>query len=166
VVSRQELLEHIWPERYISEATLDHRVMQARQALGDSGQTQRAIQTLRGRGYRFVGMVEECLAPLSPAGVTAPPQALVPVDSSPSFSLSPPPPLVGRDTEFAQLHQWYAAACQGRRQVVCTTGEMGLGKTTLVDAFLAQVAMRADLWVGCGQCINQHGPGEAYMPLL
>jgi DNA-binding winged helix-turn-helix (wHTH) protein len=67
VVSRQELLEHIWPERYISEATLDHRVMQARQAIGDSGQTQRAIQTLRGRGYRFVGTVEECLAPLSPS---------------------------------------------------------------------------------------------------
>jgi DNA-binding winged helix-turn-helix (wHTH) protein/predicted ATPase len=168
VVSRQELLEHIWPERYISEATLDHRVMQARQAIGDSGQTQRAIQTLRGRGYRFVGTVEECLAPLSLAAVTAPPQVPVLVHSSPPLSLSPspPPPLVGRDTELAQLHQWYAAACQGRRQVVCITGEMGLGKTTLVDAFLAQVAMRADLWVVCGQCINQHGPGEAYMPLL
>ena len=160
VVSRQELLEHIWPERYISETTLDHRVMQARQAIGDSGQTQRAIQTLRGRGYRFVGTVEECLAPLSPAV-----QVPAPVGSSPLPPLSPPP-LVGRDTELAQLHQWYAAACQGRRQVVCITGEMGLGKTTLVDAFLAQVVMRADLWVVCGQCINQHGPGEAYMPLL
>ena len=26
VVTRQELLEHVWPERFISEATLDHRV--------------------------------------------------------------------------------------------------------------------------------------------
>ena len=51
VVTRQELLEHIWPERFISESTLDHRLMQARQALGDSGQQQRYIQTLRGRGY-------------------------------------------------------------------------------------------------------------------
>ena len=95
VVSRQELLEHIWPERYISEATLDHRVMQARQAIGDSGQTQRAIQTLRGRGYRFVGTVEECLAPLSPAGVTAPPQCqasrlpLLPLPRLPSWVATP-----------------------------------------------------------------------------
>ena len=50
--------------------------------------------------------------------------------------------------------------------MVCIAGEMGLGKTAMVDAFLAQVAMRADLWVGRGQCINQHGHGEASMPLL
>jgi DNA-binding winged helix-turn-helix (wHTH) protein len=47
--------------------------MEARQAIGDSGQTQRRMHTLRGRGYRFVGAVEECatasaslLAPLLP----------------------------------------------------------------------------------------------------
>jgi DNA-binding winged helix-turn-helix (wHTH) protein len=57
VVTRQELLEHIWPERFISETTLDHRMMQARQAIGDSGQRQRCIHTLRGRGYRFVGTI-------------------------------------------------------------------------------------------------------------
>jgi DNA-binding winged helix-turn-helix (wHTH) protein len=59
VVTRRELLEHVWPERFISETTLDHRVMQARQAIGDSGQTQRRIHTLRGRSYRFVGTVGE-----------------------------------------------------------------------------------------------------------
>ena len=62
VVSREELLEYVWPERFISEATLDHRVMEARQAIGDSGQRQGRIKTLRGRGYRFVASVEECSA--------------------------------------------------------------------------------------------------------
>ncbi len=66
VVTRQELLEHIWPERFISETPLDHRVMQVRQAIGDSGQTQRHIHTLRGRGYRFVGAVEERTAASTP----------------------------------------------------------------------------------------------------
>jgi DNA-binding winged helix-turn-helix (wHTH) protein len=33
VVSRLELPEHIWSERFISETTLDHRVMQARQTI-------------------------------------------------------------------------------------------------------------------------------------
>ena len=63
LVTRQALLDHVWPERFITETTLDHRLMQARQAIGDSGQTQRRIKTLRGRGYRFVAAVEERLAP-------------------------------------------------------------------------------------------------------
>jgi DNA-binding winged helix-turn-helix (wHTH) protein len=158
VVTRQELLEYVWPKRFISEATLDHRLMQVRQAIGDSGQAQQRIHTRRGRGYRFVGAVEERLAatPLPPT--TAVPQVPATVGT--------PATLVGRDAELAQLHHWYAAACQGRRQVVFITGEVGIGKTTLVDAFVSQVAARADLWVGRGQCIEHHGPGEAYLPLL
>jgi predicted ATPase len=158
VVTRQELLEHIWPERFISEATLDHRVMEARQAIGDNGQTQRCIQTLRGRGYRFVGAVEERLAVTAPQHTAAIYQVPAPVGA--------PAMLVGRDAELVQLHQWYAAACQSRRQVVFITGEVGIGKTTLVDAFVSQVAASADVWVGRGQCIEYHGPGEAYLPLL
>jgi predicted ATPase len=49
------------------------------------------------------------------------------------------------------------------------TGEPGIGKTSVVQAFLdtvpAQVATEAPL-VGQGQCIDQHGEGEAYLPLL
>jgi predicted ATPase/DNA-binding winged helix-turn-helix (wHTH) protein len=157
VVSRRELLEHVWPERFISETTLDHRVMQVRQSIGDSGQTQRRIHTLRSRGYRFVGAVEE----RPTGGVSLPPvMSMVPP------SVGTPAMVVGRDAELAQLHQWYAAACQGLRQVVCITGEVGIGKTTLVDAFVTQVAARTEVWVGLGQCIEHHGPGEAYLPLL
>src|SRR5439155_22361133 len=41
------------------EATLTSRLMSARKAIGDSGQEQRLIKTIHGRGYRFVGPVEE-----------------------------------------------------------------------------------------------------------
>src|SRR5262247_2720250 len=92
LITRQELLEHVWPERFISETTLDHRVMQVRQAIGDSGQTQRRIQTLRGRGYRFVGVVEECLVALVPQPTMAIHHVPGPV--------SPPAVLVGRDAEL------------------------------------------------------------------
>ena len=57
VVPKDELIEHIWPEKYISEAALNSRLMAARKALGDSGREQRLIRTLYGRGYRFVGTV-------------------------------------------------------------------------------------------------------------
>jgi hypothetical protein len=132
--------------------------MQARQAIGDNGKTQRRIHTLRGRGYRFVGAVEERTAASVPPQTPVMPQVLAPVGT--------PVTLVGRDVELEQLHQWYATACQGRRQVVLITGEVGIGKTTLVDAFVTQVSASADLWVGRGQCIEHHGLGEAYLPLL
>jgi len=54
VISRPELLDRLWPQQFVGEATLNSCVMEARQALGDMGQAQRLIQTLHGRGYRFV----------------------------------------------------------------------------------------------------------------
>ena len=46
------------------------------------------------------------------------------------------------------------------------TGEAGLGKTTVVDAFVAQVAQAPDLWLARGQSIEHYGAGEAYLPVL
>ena len=57
-------------------------------------------------------------------------------------------------------------ALQGQRQVVFLTGEAGIGKTTLVDAFVTDMAPATAWWVGRGQCIDQYGAGEAYLPLL
>jgi pimeloyl-ACP methyl ester carboxylesterase/DNA-binding winged helix-turn-helix (wHTH) protein len=57
VVPKDELIERIWPEKYISEAALNSRLMSARKAIGDSGGEQRLIRTVHGRGYRFVGDV-------------------------------------------------------------------------------------------------------------
>ena len=54
VVSKDELFEHLWPDQYITEATLTHAIMSARKATGDDGRRQGVIQTLRGRGYRFI----------------------------------------------------------------------------------------------------------------
>ncbi|MBI2684675.1 MAG: ATP-binding protein [Acidobacteria bacterium] len=45
------------------------------------------------------------------------------------------------------------AALDGQRQVVFVTGEAGIGKTTLVDAFQDQVARYPDLRIARGQCI-------------
>src|SRR5262245_50252279 len=59
VVLKQELLEHLWPAQYVGDAALNSYIMAVRQALGDSGQRQRVIRTVRGRGYRFVAPVEE-----------------------------------------------------------------------------------------------------------
>ncbi|WP_089720889.1 winged helix-turn-helix domain-containing protein [Candidatus Entotheonella palauensis] len=47
VVSKDELLERLWPNYNVSEATLSSSIMTARRAVGDSGSQQRVIKTLR-----------------------------------------------------------------------------------------------------------------------
>ncbi|MGH8068267.1 MAG: AAA family ATPase [Candidatus Entotheonellia bacterium] len=58
IIPRQELCEHLWPKQFVSDSTLDACLGQARQAVGDSGRTQRVIQTRHGYGYRVVAAVE------------------------------------------------------------------------------------------------------------
>ncbi len=46
------------------------------------------------------------------------------------------------------------------------TGDAGIGKTTLVDLFVACAAAQAACWWARGQCVDHHGAGEAYLPVL
>src|SRR5262249_2337786 len=59
VVTRQELFDILWPAQYVSEDALDRIIVLARRAVGDSGRAQRVIETVHGRGYRCVALVEE-----------------------------------------------------------------------------------------------------------
>ena len=58
VVSKTELLDAVWGTRFVSESALTSRIKSARQAVGDSGDRQHVIKTVRGVGYRFVADVE------------------------------------------------------------------------------------------------------------
>ena len=59
-----------------------------------------------------------------------------------------------------------ARARQGQCQVVWVTGEAGIGKTTVVEAFRAAVATDPAVWLAAGQCVEHYGTGEAYLPVL
>ena len=59
VLTREELFQAVWDGREVSDATLSNHVKSARKALGDSGELQQTIQTVRGRGYQFVAPVIE-----------------------------------------------------------------------------------------------------------
>src|SRR5262249_30103882 len=87
----------------------------------------------------------------------------------PSTIASPPrsiPWFVGRTAELAELLAWFERAAGGERRIVFVTGEPGIGKTTLVESFLARIAEAGDVLLGRGQCVEQYGAGEAYMPIL
>ena len=59
VVSKDDLLASVWGGRTVSESTLASRINAARRAVGDTGEQQRLICTIHGRGFRFVGTIRE-----------------------------------------------------------------------------------------------------------
>ena len=167
VVSKDELLEQFWPQQFISEVTVNQRVMAARKALGDNGPVQRYIKTVHGRGYRFVADVTLAESPL----VIPTTMAATAMVSSRSPGLAALPPrlpetFVGREAELASLRRRAHCAPRGATGHLSGWGKTSIGKTTLVDALVTDLVATRTWWVGRGQCIDQYGAGEAYLPLL
>lgn len=163
LVTKETLHREIWPDAVVSDDTLTKSISELRQALGDSSRTPRIIQTVYGRGFRFVAEVHGLESDAwGPRGQAPPPgltDDVAPEEAGPTF--------VGRRAELGRLHRCLGLADRGTRQVVFITGEAGIGKTTLSEEFLRSLALhRPDVWVLRGQCIQQHGQREPYMPVL
>jgi TolB-like protein/DNA-binding winged helix-turn-helix (wHTH) protein/Tfp pilus assembly protein PilF len=78
LVSRKELHEHLWPnDTFVDfEDGLNAAMSKLREALDDSSQAPRFIETVRGRGYRFMAKVEVVSEP-EEAAAAGPPEAPV-----------------------------------------------------------------------------------------
>ena len=127
VMTKDEILDRVWPDRYVSEASLNSRVMTARKAIGDSGSEQRYIKTVHGRGYRFIGLATENAAPATaPVMLKNPVTVLQPVAPMTSF--------VGRQNELARIR---ALLAQPACRLLTVAGPGGIGKTRLVQEFIA-----------------------------
>jgi class 3 adenylate cyclase len=59
VITKEELLDRLWSNLTVSESALTYCIRAARLAIGDNGRVQQAIQTVHGRGYRFITAVEQ-----------------------------------------------------------------------------------------------------------
>jgi DNA-binding winged helix-turn-helix (wHTH) protein len=159
LVTKDALLEAVWPATVVSESILTVAMRTLRRVLGDQARAPRFIETVHGRGYRFIAPVSTLMAPERPMMMGRPRRSL-------SSMVSRSPLFVGRDAELAHLEQWWTTVRQGQRQVGCIVGEPGIGKTALVETFVAQVSATEDVWVGHGQCMAHYGAGEAYLPVL
>lgn len=153
LVTKDALLDAVWGHRHINESALKNIVSQLRQALGDNARESQFIETAPRRGYRFI-------APLG--GPVALRTTVMEAPSTPKGSVHEPAKVVGRDHSLAQLHAAWAAAQCGQRQLVLVLGDAGVGKSTLIEHFVAGSGAR----VAFGQCIEHYGSGEPYMPVL
>src|SRR5262245_633512 len=101
VVTKDELLDQLWPNQFISEVTLHHRVMAARKAIGDSGREQRYIKTVHGRGYRFIADVTLAEpSPPTPIRSAITPASADTAARPPAVLPRPSRPFVARETEL------------------------------------------------------------------
>src|SRR5262249_56546800 len=93
--------------------------------------------------------------------------AVLPAPAAPMPWSGSPATLVGRDAELAMLCSMFREAAAGEGQAVFIQGEPGIGKTSVVEAFLDELRASSDtVLVGYGLCVEQHGEREPYMPAL
>ena len=157
VVSKQELLDKIWPDVFTTEAVLKKSVSLARRALGDDAGEPHFIETHHRRGYRFI-------APVSAGSTTEPAASVAAPRTAPDFN-----PFVGRENELAALEAEYQAALDGAGRLVVITGEAGIGKTQLARHFRATTVRESARWLSA-RFFDYQGsrlaPYETFLDLL
>jgi DNA-binding winged helix-turn-helix (wHTH) protein/tetratricopeptide (TPR) repeat protein len=190
LVSKEELLEACWPNTAVSDTVLKVCVREIREALDDNPKAPQFIETAHRRGYRFVGRIaHEPTSDFHPSDSTISLLRSSNEDfNQPSVSAvkkqklrdsgrhvlhttlplpaQPAAELVGREPSLERLRASLKQARAGRRQVVFITGEAGIGKTSLVEVFVQEATSDPSIWAARGQCLEQYGSGEAYLPVL
>jgi DNA-binding winged helix-turn-helix (wHTH) protein/predicted ATPase len=148
LIATDELMDAVWPDAAVEVGNLAHNIAVLRKVLGESTGGPKYIETVSGKGYRFVAQVtmHQDQVPARPA-------------SSRRWEL------VARERELDVIDEVLNDVAAGRRQILCISGEAGIGKTLLLNALIEQASA---LGFRCcqGQCLEGLGEGEPYMPVL
>lgn len=147
LVSHEELLNAVWPDTFVQPEVLRRYILEIRRVLGDEADDPHFVETLPKKGYQFMAVVTDTAN--SASGTP--------------FQLAK---LVGRKSAFADLDRYLEKALHGQRQVVFVSGEAGIGKTSLVDAFQQRAEINPDVRVMRGQSVEGFGGKEAYYPIF
>jgi predicted ATPase len=163
LITKEELLNAVWPDTFVGDAVLKVTVRQIREALGDDPKSPRFIETAHRRGYRFIGQI----APSAEAPAQAQESRSINFASgSTTVKADSSLRVVGREEALSRMRNCLEKMLAGERQILFVTGEAGIGKTALVDTFARGIASEESIRIGRGQCLEQYGTGEAYMPVL
>jgi DNA-binding winged helix-turn-helix (wHTH) protein len=147
-VASEELMRALWPNETVAIGSIKRAVRCARQALGDSGESQATIRTVRGFGYRFVRAVSSRdPANTSPLSAAEAPSADV---------------FVGREEVMLVLSSSVQRALAGSATCVLLSGAPGIGKTRTTEELLTRArGLGMDGWLA--RCTDVEGV-PAYWP--
>src|SRR5450631_122673 len=151
LLSTNALLDEVWGHQFVTDSVLRTAISELRTALDDDARKPRFIETVSRRGYRFIA--DPSAIPDAP-GVPPNVPGLAPVRA---------PYFIGRAEPLSRLRRAWDIARGGKRAVVWIAGEPGIGKTTLIEQFIASLG---DVACAHGQCVEHYGTGEPYLPVL
>jgi len=117
VISKQELIDHVWPDVTVEEGSIRVHVAAIRKALGDGQFGNRYIANIKGRGYSFVGNVVSRAGGTESANARLRQQGRLPLR---------PTMMIGRETVVSEVSD----KLRGER-FVTLLGPGGIGKTTI-----------------------------------
>jgi predicted ATPase/DNA-binding winged helix-turn-helix (wHTH) protein len=125
--SREELVSRVWPRTVVEETSLRVHMSALRRVLGDGQDGARYITNVPGRGYAFVGEVQQILpADVPAARPTAEPFAAAEAPRRLPTRLTRP---LGRGQDIARIGELLS-----RGRLVSIVGAGGMGKTTVALA--------------------------------
>ena len=154
VVPKAELLDRLWPGQHVTESVLPSNVTAIRRALGGERSHAKSIQTVHGRGYRFVAPVSEREGGREREEEREPDSEVA--GESRLF--------VGRQDVLRELQADLAEVLAGRGRVLVLAGEPGIGKTRTAEEWVAE-ARRRGATVADGRCYEGEGV-PAFWPWL
>ena len=105
IVSKEEIIAAVWPQTVVEENNLFVQISALRRILDREQSGQSCIQTIAGRGYRFIAPVTLCTV-----GTDQRPQDLSPTGAEPSFALAEPLAIAARRAVGARIHSRAALA--------------------------------------------------------
>jgi DNA-binding winged helix-turn-helix (wHTH) protein/tetratricopeptide (TPR) repeat protein len=152
LLTKHALLDDVWGHQYVTDSVLKTAISDVRMVLDDDPRQPRFIETVSRRGYRFIAVPTA----VSAAGAVVQ-QKLAPASRQTESWF------IGRTDEVARLRSLWDGALGGKRAVVWIAGEPGIGKTTLIERFVAGLG---DVACARGQCVDLYGAGEPYLPVL
>lgn len=151
VIRSAELLDALWPRQSIHPKALVNVISELRIALGDSG----ALRSVHRRGYVLTATSEKG-ADAMPRTPSA--SVVDTCDTSAAF--------VGREPQQRALHECMARALKKQLQIVEVVGPAGVGKSTLVERWAADVVAEGNCTVLRGRAVELAGEREPFGPLL
>ena len=151
LLTTNALLDEVWGHQFVTDSVLRTAISERRTVLDDDARKPRYLETVSRRGYRFVA---------APSALAAAPGVQPSVSG---FTAAHVPYFIGRAEPLSRLRRTWDTACSGKRAVGWIVGEPGIGKTTLIEQFIARLGN-----VACarGQCVDHYGTAESYLPVL
>ena len=151
LLTTNALLDDVWGHQFVTDSVLRTAISELRTALDDDARKPRFIETVSRRGYRFIA---------APSAISAAPSTQPSVSGLATVRT---PHFIGRAEPLSRMRRAWEIACSGKRAIVWIAGEPGIGKTTLIEQFIASLG---DVACAHGQCVEHYGHGRAYLPVL